>query len=56
MPSMIVLASIVLAAVVIEANSSVGNRWLAPWPGLFGAGAVAVCARNARCRAGLRHI
>ncbi len=39
MPSMIVVASIALAAVLIEADSAVSNRWLAHWPRLFGAGA-----------------
>ena len=39
MPSMIVVASIALATVLIEADSAVSNRWLARWPRLFGAGA-----------------
>ena len=39
MPSMIVLASIALAVVMIEADSAESNRWLAQWPRLFGAGA-----------------
>jgi len=39
MPSMIVLACIALAAVLIEADSAVSHRWLAQWPRLFGAGA-----------------
>ncbi|TWU30488.1 DUF2254 domain-containing protein [Bythopirellula polymerisocia] len=39
MPSMIVVASIALAAVLIEADSAVSNQWLAQWPRLFGAGA-----------------
>ena len=39
MPSLIVMASIVLAAVLIEADSAVSHRWLAQWPRLFGAGA-----------------
>ena len=39
MPSMIVVASIALAAVLIEADSAVSDRWLAQWPRLFGAGA-----------------
>lgn len=33
------MASIVLAAVLIEADSAVSDRWLAQWPRLFGAGA-----------------
>lgn len=36
---MIVVASIVLAAVLIDADSVVSDRWLAQWPRLFGAGA-----------------
>jgi hypothetical protein len=36
---MIVVASIALAAVLIEADSAVSDRWLAQWPRLFGAGA-----------------
>jgi len=36
---MIVVASIVLAAVLIEADSAVSERWLTQWPRLFGAGA-----------------
>ncbi len=39
MPSMIVLASIALAVVMIEADSAVSKQWLAYWPRLFGAGA-----------------
>ena len=39
MPSMIVVASIALAAVLIEADSAVDDRWLAQWPRLLGAGA-----------------
>ncbi|MCL7421289.1 MAG: DUF2254 domain-containing protein [Methylobacter sp.] len=39
MPSMIVVASIALAAVLIEPDSVVSDRWLAQWPRLFGAGA-----------------
>ena len=38
-PSMIVLASIGLAAVLIGADSAVSEQWLARWPRLFGAGA-----------------
>lgn len=37
-PSMIVVASMALAAVLIEADSAVSDRWLAQWPRLFGAG------------------
>jgi uncharacterized membrane protein len=39
MPSLIVVASVALAAVLIEADSAVSDRWLAQWPRLFGAGA-----------------
>lgn len=39
MPSMIVLASTVLAAVLIEADSAMSNQWMARWPRVFGAGA-----------------
>ncbi|NQV25902.1 MAG: DUF2254 domain-containing protein [Rhodopirellula sp.] len=39
MPSMIVVASIVLAAILIEADYAVSNQWLAQWPRLFGSGA-----------------
>ncbi|WP_442510390.1 DUF2254 domain-containing protein [Novipirellula sp. SH528] len=39
MPSMIVVASIALAAVLIEADAAVSDRWLSQWPRLFGAGA-----------------
>ena len=39
MPSLIVMASIALAAVLIQAGSVVSDRWLAQWPRLFGAGA-----------------
>lgn len=39
MPSMIVVASIALAAVLIEADAAVSNQWLAQWPRLFGTGA-----------------
>ncbi len=38
-PSLIVLGSIVLAAALIEVDSSGIERWLARWPRLFGAGA-----------------
>ena len=38
-PSMIVVASIVLAAVLVEVDSAVSDAWLAHWPRLFGAGA-----------------
>jgi len=38
MPSQIVAASIVLAVALIETDSAMGERWLAQWPGLFGAG------------------
>lgn len=39
MPSLIVMASIALAAVLIKADSAVSDGWLAQWPRLFGAGA-----------------
>ena len=39
MPSMLVAGSIALAAVLIEADSVVSDRWLTQWPRLFGAGA-----------------
>lgn len=39
MPSLIVVASIALAAVLIEIDSVESDRWLANWPRLFGAGA-----------------
>lgn len=39
MPSMIVLASIALAAILIEIDSLVSDRWLTQWPRMFGAGA-----------------
>jgi uncharacterized membrane protein len=39
MPSLIVVASIVFAAAVIEADSAGSDRWLSQWPRLFGAGA-----------------
>ncbi|MEO6029320.1 MAG: DUF2254 domain-containing protein [Candidatus Binatia bacterium] len=39
LPLLIVAASVVLAVVLIEADSSVSDRWLARWPRLFGAGA-----------------
>lgn len=38
-PSLIVMASVVLAAVLIEADSAVSNQWLMQWPRMFGAGA-----------------
>ena len=38
MPSLIVLVSIALATVLIEADSAGSDRWLAQWPRLFGAG------------------
>lgn len=38
-PSVIVVGSIALAAVLIEADSAVSDQWLAQWPRLFGAGA-----------------
>ena len=38
MPSLIVLAGIALATVLIEADSAGSDRWLAQWPRLFGAG------------------
>jgi uncharacterized membrane protein len=38
MPSLIVAASIVLAVALIETDSAMGDRWLAQWPRLFGAG------------------
>lgn len=38
-PSMIVLASIAFAAVLIETDSAMSDRWLAKWPRLFGTGA-----------------
>lgn len=38
MPSMIVLASITLAAVLIAVDSLLSERWLAQWPRLSGAG------------------
>ncbi len=38
-PSMIVLASIVLAAVLIEVDYAVSDQWFAQWPRLFGTGA-----------------
>ena len=38
LPSLIVLAGIALAAVLIAADSAGGDRWLAQWPRLFGAG------------------
>jgi uncharacterized membrane protein len=39
MPSMIVLASVALAAALIEAEYFVSDQWLAQWPRLFGAAA-----------------
>ena len=39
MPSLIVVFSIALAVVLIEADSAGSDRWLAQWPRLFGAGA-----------------
>lgn len=38
-PSLIIMASIALAAVLIEIDSAVSNQWLAQWPRLFGVGA-----------------
>ena len=38
-PSLMVAISIVLATVLVEAESAVSDRWLAQWPRLFGAGA-----------------
>jgi uncharacterized membrane protein len=38
-PSLIVMASMVLAAALIEAHSAGIDQWLTPWPRLFGAGA-----------------
>jgi len=38
MPSLIVLAGIALAVVLIEADSTGSDQWLAQWPRLFGAG------------------
>ena len=39
MPSLIVVANIVFAAALVEADSIGSDRWLAQWPRLFGAGA-----------------
>lgn len=39
LPSLIVAGSVMLAAVLIEADSSINDRLLARWPRLFGAGA-----------------
>ena len=39
MPSLIVLVSIALAVVLIQADSAGSDRWLAQWPRLFGASA-----------------
>jgi uncharacterized membrane protein len=38
MPSLIVMAGITLAVVLIAADSAGSDRWLAQWPRLFGAG------------------
>lgn len=38
-PSLMVVFSIVFAAVLIETDSIASDRWLAQWPRLFGAGA-----------------
>jgi len=39
LPSLIVTASVLLAVVLIEADSHGNDLWLAHWPRLFGAGA-----------------
>ena len=39
MPSLIVMLSVAFAIAMIEADSAGGDRWLAQWPRLFGAGA-----------------
>lgn len=39
MPSLMVAASMVFAAALIELDSAANYRWLAQWPRLFGAGA-----------------
>ncbi len=39
MPSMMVLASIALAAILIEVDTVVSERWLTQWPRIFGSGA-----------------
>ena len=39
MPSMIAMASIALAAVLIGVDYAVSDQWLAEWPRLFGSGA-----------------
>jgi len=39
MPTLIVLVSIALAVVLIQADSTRSDRWLNQWPRLFGAGA-----------------
>ncbi len=39
MPSMIVLASVALAAALIESEYFVSDQWLAQWPRFFGASA-----------------
>ena len=37
MPTLMVAASVALAITLVEAESAVSRRWLAPWPLLFGA-------------------
>jgi len=39
LPSLMVIASIVIAVVLIDIDSARINQWLARWPNLFGAGA-----------------
>jgi uncharacterized membrane protein len=39
MPSLMVAASMTFAVVLIEADSSTGDKWLSQWPRLFGVGA-----------------
>ncbi len=39
MPSLIVVGSIVLAVVLVELDSSWGDKWLSRWPHIFGVGA-----------------
>ncbi len=39
LPSLIVMVSIILAVVLVEADSAVSDQWLAQWPKLFGVGA-----------------
>jgi len=39
LPSVIVVVSITLAAILIEAESAVSDQWLAKWPKLLGVGA-----------------